>query len=102
RRHTRFSRDWSSDVCSSDLSNLAVGQHTFQVRAKDRAGNVDPTPASRTWTIVEPQREPEPEPGQPGDGDRQELAAGKATRASSTDRKSVGEGKGVGLRGSQT
>src|SRR5690606_39615319 len=27
RRHTRFSRDWSSDVCSSDLSlqqNIAV------------------------------------------------------------------------------
>src|SRR5690606_40730143 len=24
RRHTRFSRDWSSDVCSSDL-NLAAG-----------------------------------------------------------------------------
>src|SRR5690606_40480654 len=23
RRHTRFSRDWSSDVCSSDLLNLA-------------------------------------------------------------------------------
>src|SRR5690606_40289071 len=22
RRHTRFSRDWSSDVCSSDLYNL--------------------------------------------------------------------------------
>src|SRR5690606_12585137 len=22
RRHTRFSRDWSSDVCSSDLSTL--------------------------------------------------------------------------------
>src|SRR5690606_2854953 len=22
RRHTRFSRDWSSDVCSSDLKNL--------------------------------------------------------------------------------
>src|SRR5690606_41056452 len=22
RRHTRFSRDWSSDVCSSDLLNL--------------------------------------------------------------------------------
>src|SRR5690606_41079265 len=22
RRHTRFSRDWSSDVCSSDLINL--------------------------------------------------------------------------------
>src|SRR5690606_40409961 len=24
RRHTRFSRDWSSDVCSSDLSTEAV------------------------------------------------------------------------------
>src|SRR5690606_40140977 len=22
RRHTRFSRDWSSDVCSSDLSHM--------------------------------------------------------------------------------
>src|SRR5690606_40947218 len=31
RRHTRFSRDWSPDVCSSDLIFLAldgrVGQH---------------------------------------------------------------------------
>src|SRR5690606_40286288 len=24
RRHTRFSRDWSSDVCSSDLINYTV------------------------------------------------------------------------------
>src|SRR5690606_40546121 len=24
RRHTRFSRDWSSDVCSSDLGNAPV------------------------------------------------------------------------------
>src|SRR5690606_41003988 len=24
RRHTRFSRDWSSDVCSSDLMHLLV------------------------------------------------------------------------------
>src|SRR5690606_40376182 len=26
RRHTRFSRDWSSDVCSSDL-NVAIVAH---------------------------------------------------------------------------
>src|SRR5690606_39602949 len=26
RRHTRFSRDWSSDVCSSDLLDLAPGE----------------------------------------------------------------------------
>src|SRR5690606_40001017 len=25
RRHTRFSRDWSSDVCSSDLGCVSVG-----------------------------------------------------------------------------
>src|SRR5690606_40092233 len=26
RRHTRFSRDWSSDVCSSDLSHELRGR----------------------------------------------------------------------------
>src|SRR5690606_40680583 len=25
RRHTRFSRDWSSDVCSSDLLGMIAG-----------------------------------------------------------------------------
>src|SRR5690606_6814628 len=28
RRHTRFSRDWSSDVCSSDL--IVIGTHGRQ------------------------------------------------------------------------
>src|SRR5690606_39660102 len=27
RRHTRFSRDWSSDVCSSDLEQSTDGPH---------------------------------------------------------------------------
>src|SRR5436309_12274908 len=27
RRHTRFSRDWSSDVCSSDLDNSATAEN---------------------------------------------------------------------------
>src|SRR5690606_41085218 len=27
RRHTRFSRDWSSDVCSSDLRRFRVAGH---------------------------------------------------------------------------
>src|SRR5690606_39535039 len=26
--HTRFSRDWSSDVCSSDLSSVALAYNT--------------------------------------------------------------------------
>src|SRR5690606_41006011 len=29
RRHTRFSRDWSSDVCSSDLNRIAL--HGFEL-----------------------------------------------------------------------
>lgn len=35
----------------ASLSGLAVGTHTFTVAAVDAAGNVDPTPASRTWTV---------------------------------------------------
>ena len=40
-------------ACTSPQSYnaLAAGSHTFQVRAIDPAGNVDPTPASFTWTI---------------------------------------------------
>jgi hypothetical protein len=32
-------------------SGLADGSHTFRVRARDPAGNVDPTPESRSWTV---------------------------------------------------
>ncbi len=32
-------------------SSLGQGSHTFTVRARDVAGNDDPTPASRTWTV---------------------------------------------------
>jgi hypothetical protein len=33
-------------------SPLAIGSHTFDVRATDGAGNTDSTPASRSWMIV--------------------------------------------------
>src|SRR5437899_790336 len=40
--------------CASpkSYSGLALGTHTFQVRATDPAGNTDPTPASYPWTVV--------------------------------------------------
>ncbi|MBA3747588.1 MAG: hypothetical protein H0W96_08875 [Solirubrobacterales bacterium] len=43
-------------------SSLAVGSHTFQVRAKDQAGNVDATPASYTWQVAAPAPPPPPPP----------------------------------------
>src|SRR5690606_10413029 len=30
RRHTRFSRDWSSDVCSSDLENPLIAPYNIR------------------------------------------------------------------------
>jgi hypothetical protein len=40
-------------ACSSPkgYSSLSKGSHTFRVRAVDKAGNMDPTPASRAFTI---------------------------------------------------
>jgi hypothetical protein len=46
--------------CSSPdtIGPLADGQHTLQVRATDAAGNVDQSPASRTFTVQAPPRQP--------------------------------------------
>ena len=40
-------------LCTSpkQYTSLAEGAHTFEVRAIDGAGNVDPTPASHAWTV---------------------------------------------------
>src|SRR5699024_11629753 len=45
RRHTRSKRDWSSDVCSSDL-----GGKQLQVKDYDSLAEPDiPSGTSRTW-----------------------------------------------------
>jgi hypothetical protein len=43
---------WASCTSPKSYTSLAVGDHTFDVRATDAAGNTDPTPATRTWTIA--------------------------------------------------
>ena len=49
-----FSSCASMSPATISYNNLAVGQHTFKVRAVDTQGNVDTTPASFTWTILTP------------------------------------------------
>ncbi len=42
---------WQGCSSPKSYSGLADGSHTFQVRATDPAGNTDPTPPSRTFTV---------------------------------------------------
>ena len=44
---------WSSwtTATSETYSGLSAGDYTFYVQARDAAGNVDPTPASRSFTV---------------------------------------------------
>jgi hypothetical protein len=62
---------WNGCGSPKSYSQLAGGAHTFSVRAYDSAGNVDATPAARTWTVelqppTETQPVPSPEPLPPG------------------------------------
>src|SRR5690606_40295871 len=52
RRHTRFSRDWSSDVCSSDLQDtelLLPKPHLPAGRATAWSGRARPGRWARWW-----------------------------------------------------
>jgi hypothetical protein len=42
---------FASCTSPKEYTGLADSSHTFEVRAKDAAGNTDPTPSSRTFTV---------------------------------------------------
>jgi hypothetical protein len=45
---------WSTCSSPKSYGGLAAAEHSFSVRARDSAGNVDPTPATRTWKVSAP------------------------------------------------
>ncbi|HEX2110405.1 MAG TPA: hypothetical protein VHF67_02520 [Gaiellaceae bacterium] len=47
-------RAWRRCTSPTTFRRLALGPHTFRVRARDAAGNADPTPAIRRWLIARP------------------------------------------------
>src|SRR6266511_3607843 len=81
RRHTRFSRDWSSDVCSSDLGGQGAVRHAegrpgVQVPLRGgAAGDRETSPDPRVTRTSPPRRSP-PEPASPQLG-LQEPARGQ-------------------------
>jgi hypothetical protein len=50
---------WLECLSPQFFTGLSVGQHTFEVQATDGDGNVDPTPAIYTWTVLPPQTCPD-------------------------------------------
>lgn len=68
--------------CTSpqDYTGLAIGSHTFAVRASDGVGNVDATPASFTWSILPP-----PPPSNPSFQQIQQVRATLAALLPSGD-----------------
>jgi hypothetical protein len=43
--------EWGSCRSPITYTEVPAGDHTFSVRARDRYGNVDATPATRDWTV---------------------------------------------------
>src|SRR5690606_40679022 len=66
RRHTRFSRDWSSDVCSSDLlinkgidfNNLLETDYYDKGKTKPKNNELSKTIIDSSWFFLSWKRDP--------------------------------------------
>src|SRR5690606_39779116 len=76
RRHTRFSRDWSSDVCSSDL---VFCPKSLPQRRPFRRG--PPFPRARPGLRPPPRRRASHSPKTPSRGRSEERRVGKECRS---------------------
>lgn len=45
-------KPWAACGASKTFSNLKKGRHTLKVKAVDKAGNEDPSPASKGWRVT--------------------------------------------------
>src|SRR5690606_39512629 len=86
RRHTRFSRDWSSDVCSSDLTNSFFQENNpnsgeYWVQIEDNNGCFDKGIQSAFINKIQPPHLTAEITGS--------VCAGEAVVLSGTDRKST-------------
>src|SRR5690606_40435281 len=51
RRHKSFSRDWSSDVCSSDLAKLQKGDKLIKIGTTEITGDSDINALLNTYQV---------------------------------------------------
>jgi large repetitive protein len=77
--------DFTPCVSGVSYEGLDLGEHTFEVRATDAAGNTDPTPARHAWTIVADTTPPEATiTGSPSDPSRSRTATFSFTGSDDT------------------
>src|SRR5690606_40854731 len=98
RRHTRFSRDWSSDVCSSDLGHdarYAPSTAQFTQTVKERQSYIDMRNAPR---LPAPEAQKDSSPRVSGEK-LQALTEVLHGRKSRSEERRVG--KGWGARGAR-
>src|SRR5690606_40831760 len=66
RRHTRFSRDWSSDVCSSDLQDAMASYNEFLETASQFDALCCPSPQRFAFHVLLGRPQPPQEAEVPG------------------------------------